>query len=130
LPANEEIMLQFSKANASNLSFCIEGASESDNNACEEPILIPVNISGECNYITANNLANDASLNPACQSNITADLFYQFVVPASGQVKINGENFGAAIYDGCTGNTLFCINDIIYDNISYNLTPTDTLLLR
>lgn len=129
LPPNIEVVLQFSRFFDKNLSICIEQEEQSVNNNCDSPTFINVSEPGNCSSLEVNNIANDPSVNPACESFIEADVFYEFVVPASGQVKFNGTGFGASIYDDCKNLSYFC-NTNAGGTIAYNLPSGDTLLLQ
>ena len=99
------------------------------NDACTDPITIG-DISTE-QIINFDNRGATESLDASCESagNENIDLWYEFVMPFSGNVQVSGV-FGVdglSIYDVCGGTELDCF---LSSDFFYGLTQGTTYLLR
>lgn len=131
LVAGDTLLLQIYNSNDdTDVSFCIEEAFPPSNNNCNQPTFISVL---EENEINQSHVYNDLDINATCFENVSADSFFSFIVPNSGQVKFNhnfwGSNLQVALYSNCTAEATICgsaYNDFLFRN----LVPGDTLLLQ
>lgn len=133
LPAGETVILQiFEDNNQPDFSFCLEDVVPAMNNLCVNAEPFIVNEPGTCegNYIQVENNNNTSDINPYCADFVMADVFYSFIVPESGQVKIStSESVGIAIYDDCLEQSYYCSGSF-ESKVIYDLNPTDTLILQ
>jgi len=130
LVAEDTLILQIFGDNRNvDLNFCIEEAIPSANNDCENPIFIDILEETE---IIQSHQYNDLDINSTCLENINADSFFSFVVPNSGQIRVDHNLWGPlqiALYSNCNSEPILCEAVDRYDLIS-NLTSGDTLLLQ
>jgi len=135
LPAGETVILQiFEDYSQPDFTFCLEEAVPNLNNLCVNAEPFIVNEPGTCegNYIQVSNTSNNTDINPYCASFVTADVFYSFIAPASGHIKIStSEQYqhGIAIYDDCLEQSYYCEDQFTIQVIK-NLNPGDTLVLQ
>jgi len=107
------------------------------NNDCSNPLPVNIetdNICSDVDYIQVDDPGSFSGLVPNCNNdytiyNIIDDLFYQFVVPNSGSIKINIENANVALYSSCDLQSIAC-SERNYQYWFDNLTPGDTLIVQ
>jgi len=106
----------------------------SENDNCSNAIPIGVEPYKSCsgNFITVTNTSNTPEYSPSC-ANQVVDLFYTFIVPPSGNIKLSTEIFdgsrvGFTILDMCNNIELFCSQNES-DNV-YNLPEGEELTLQ
>ncbi|MEI7595568.1 MAG: hypothetical protein WCK02_07465 [Bacteroidota bacterium] len=100
----------YSNASGTFTICALDGASTSNDEPCSASALTVS--TGACSYTSGTNVGKTASSGvpaPGCASYSTADVWYCFVVPASGHVKISTEpgtltDGGMAIYSGTCGS--------------------------
>ncbi len=114
------------------------------NDWCSNTISVDVNDAGNgCTspIIASNTLASDSSVangTPTCAAFQGNDIWYSFVAPASGMIKVivpttgDWSSFSSAIYDTCSSTTALHCNWISGNgyNVYDNLTPGNTYYLR
>lgn len=133
LPVGETLILQIFEDNfQADFSFCLEEITPSINNNCVNAISIAVAEAGNCesNTIDVPNLYfNSVDIQTECDY-ILYDVFYQFVVPPSGQMLFSASDYvGLSIYTSCDSTSIFCDNSDNYEIIR-NLPIGDTLILQ
>jgi len=131
LPANETVILQFFQEYGSQFEFCVQAPTTSPNNDCANAEFINIGAVGECpqNAVNATFINNGQSYTSTCSDGHIADIFYQFVVPESGQIRFIDKQMQYTIYDNCGGSVLFCDN---YGEgyLATGLPAGDTLILQ
>jgi|GEM_PF-2988414 len=134
LPANDTIILEVSGIRWNNLRFCISETENAPNNFCNSAIELPVLDINECfsNFTIQDKYVNTLQLEPECEGNINSDVYFKFVAPDDGSIRMLFENAsfsGIAIYESCFGIPIFCssFNDRFDVN---NLPANDTLILQ
>jgi hypothetical protein len=100
----------FSKQ-GNDFSLCVRNTAVAPNDACSDAIGLAVE--GSCTPLTFNNFNSSAEavLAPACGDFQGADVWFSFVMPASGQLIIDRDdlgtiNLGMAVYSGSCGSLL------------------------
>ncbi|QHI36223.1 hypothetical protein IMCC3317_15820 [Kordia antarctica] len=111
--------------NAGSDSFVIQALETAANDECATATVIMDDITNPV-LISFNNAAATQSLQSSCDSNSALeylDLWYEFTMPVSGNLRISGVNFadGFTLYNNC--GTVPTEVDCFYDdNFTYGLT--------
>jgi len=133
LPAGDMILVELS-SRFDNISFCISEVENALNNFCNDAIDLPVLDINDCfsNFTMQNNYVNTLQFESVCEDDINSDVYFKFIVPDDGAIKVLLENespSGVTIYESCSMEPLYCsgLNDRFNIN---NLPANDTLILQ
>jgi|GEM_PF-6443906 len=131
LPAGETVTLQLYQEEAGRFDLCIIDAPKSANNTCANAQFIEILQPEMCNgnFVEALNAFNNIDKETSCFSSAETDIFYKFVVPASGKIKLVEEDFSFALYENCNAEAIFCGEISDGDHLE-NLPDGDTLILQ
>jgi|GEM_PF-1138602 len=115
---------------AGTINFDIEAFEVASNDECIDRTLISVPTGGANTYSIDTRTASE-SLDASCEnaSNVNLDLWFEFVMPVNGNVRITGipNTLNKTLYDSCGGSELICsFNDGFFNN----LTSGTTYVLR
>lgn len=144
LPLGETVLLQLSQSNYSKevFSFCLGKVAPSFNDICANAETVEVSTKGNCEYNLTpfSGFANTAAKLPSCFNGTIheiVDSYYEFIVPPSGTIKINGGDTGSywpiqnyAIYESCNGEELHCNYDNHPRKSIGNLPPGEKVILQ
>lgn len=101
----------YSSVSLTNDNFSIQSFAFASNNLCQNPIAIP-------SISTAQTISTDVraaseSATGSCEdsTDVNRDLWYSFVMPVTGRVRIQGASTveRSTIYDACGGNEIGCL---------------------
>lgn len=138
LPVGEKVILQIIKLNPFYLSsFCIEEAVPTLNNNCSNAEMLNVSTNSSCSYetnfegaILVDNGDNTLNLATACNQDMTADIFYRFTVPNSGNIQLTTNVYlDYSLFKSCNEEPFFCEG---FDNggVITGLTPGEIILIQ
>ncbi|OAB80046.1 T9SS type A sorting domain-containing protein [Cochleicola gelatinilyticus] len=112
------------------VTFGIQAFAESGNNECEDRTNLDVTTT-EISEYTVDLRGATESTDSSCDSagNTNLDVFYEFMAPATGSVRITGIGGfdNVTFYDGCDGTELTCFTD---DGFLYGVTQNTPYVLR
>ncbi|WP_452221124.1 T9SS type A sorting domain-containing protein [Lacinutrix salivirga] len=105
-----------------NRSFNIQAFLPNGNDECNMSTTIPIEVANPVNT-AYNNAGSTLSVSASCENNIYTDMWFDFTMPITGNVRITSTygNDSFTLYDACNGTEIQCgFGNEYYYNLQQN----------